>query len=586
MASKLTLVILFILIVLLLWDKFKPALLFMVTSVLFVLLGFIEVEDFLGSFSNKTVVTIFLLIYLTAVLNNNFPFLSLMDKYFKKVKTPRLFILQMTSVVSLSSGIMNNTPLVSLFIPYVYQWAKKNKVSPSKLLIPLSYAAITGGMITVVGTSTNLVLNSFIQSAGGQLLSFADFLLPGLIVSLVGVVFLTFFSDKLLPNREAFDDEPEEILREYLAETRLENDSPLVGKTIYEAGLRNLDGVYLAQIYRNGSLLPAVTPEVELHANDRLYFAGDTLKVKDVIKNFSGIVWAKVERFALNDKANIFETLVPANSILQGKSLKQVEFRERFDAAVIAIHRNGSKAQGKLGEIELTAGDMLLLLAGPNFKNKVSQGKDLYLLNWFKDTGHVAKARYFFLASLIGFIAISAFGIIDFFIALVLSLISAVFAKMFDVEEAKKHTDIELFLILGRAITVGKAFIDTGAADLIISPLITVIKPWSVLPIIIALYFITVLLTSLITNTAAVAIVFPLAFELIHDLGLNPTVTYLAIAFGASASFITPIAYQTNLMVFGPGKYKFNDFIKIGIPFLILYSVSALFSIFALNELI
>ena len=493
----------------------------------------------------------------------------------------------MTTAVSGFSSVMNNTPIVTLFIPYVYQWGKKHNVAPSKLLIPLSYAAIFGGMITVIGTSTNLVLNSFLRSNNEELLGFSDFLIPGLVVSVAGVLFLTLFFNRLLPKRGDGIEESQGVLREYLAETRLEQESNLVGKTIAEAGLRNLDGVYLAQIYRNGRLLSTVSPDLELVGNDRLYFAGDTLKVVEVLKSFSGIVWAKNEKFALGDNAELVETVVPANSYLQGKSLKEVAFRERFDAAVIAIHRNGEKAQGKLGEISLTAGDLLLVMAGPNFKNKISQGKDLYALQWFEDQGvKKSKAQFFFLVSLFAFIGLSAFGYLDFFVALVLSLLSAAVLGMFDNVEAKKQTSIDLLLILGGAIAIGKGFIDTGAAQLLINPLLSVISDWNQISIIVVLYLITVIFTSFVTNVAAVSIIFPLAFELIHDLGLNPTPTYLALAFGASAAFLTPVSYQTNLMVYGPGKYIFKDFVKIGLPFTVIYSLCALITIFALHKLV
>lgn len=584
MKAEVTLLLTLVLIVLLLLDKIRVSMLFISTAILLVLIGAVSIDDFLSSFSNKSVITIFLLIYLTAVIHKNFPLLSLMDKVFSRAKTPRAFIFQMTTAVSSFSSVMNNTPIVTLFIPYVYQWGKKHKVAPSKLLIPLSYAAIFGGMITVIGTSTNLVLNSFLRSNNEKLLSLSDFLIPGLVVSVAGIIFLTLFYDRLLPNRGAAIDETQGVLREYLAETRLEEDSDLVGKTIAEAGLRNLDGVYLAQIYRNGRLLSSVTPDMELVGNDRLYFAGDTLKVIDVLKQFPTIVWAKNEKFALGDNAELVETVVPANSFLQGKSLKEVAFRDRYDAAVIAIHRNGEKAEGKLGEIELTAGDLLLLMAGSNFKNKISQGKDLYALQWLEDQSpKSSSAQKYFLASLVVFIGLSIFGSLDFFIALILSLLSAAILGLFDNVEAKKQTSIDLLLILGGAITVGKGFIDTGAAQLLINPLISVISDWNQIAIIIVLYFITVLFTSFVTNVAAVSIIFPLAFELIHDLGLNPTPTYLALAFGASAAFLTPVSYQTNLMVYGPGKYTFKDFVKIGLPFTLLYSLCALITIFALH---
>lgn len=561
--------------------------LFISAAILFVLLGAVTIDDFLSSFSNKSVITIFLLIYLTAVIHKNFPLLSILDKVFSRAKTPRAFIFQMTTAVSAFSSVMNNTPIVTLFIPYVYQWGKKHKVAPSKLLIPLSYAAIFGGMITVIGTSTNLVLNSFLRSNNETILSFSDFFIPGLIVSVAGVIFLTLFYNRLLPNRGDAVDETQGVLREYLAETRLELGSDLAGKTIAEVGLRNLDGVYLAQIYRNGRLLSSVTPDMELVGEDRLYFAGDTLKLIEILKKFPGIVWAKNEKFAIGEKAELVETVVPANSFLQGKSLKEVAFRERYDAAVIAIHRNGEKVQGKLGEIELTAGDLLLVMSGPNFKNKIRQGKDLYALQWFDDQSQKSSAsQKFFLASLTIFIGLSVFGYLDFFIALILSLLSAAILGMFDNVEAKKHTSIDLLLILGGAITVGKGFIDSGAAQLLITPLMDVLVNWNHMVIIFVLFGLTVLFTSFVTNVAAVSIMFPLAFELIHDLGINPTPTYLALAFGASAAFLTPVSYQTNLMVYGPGKHQFIDFIKIGLPFTLLYSTLALITIFVLHKMI
>lgn len=585
--KEVVLVSVILLVVLLFLDKIRVSLLFITTAILFVLIGAVDTEDFLVSFSNKSVITIFLLIYLTAIIHKNFPLLSIMDKIFSRAKSPRAFIFQMTTAVSSFSSVMNNTPIVTLFIPYVYQWGKKHKVAPSKLLIPLSYAAIFGGMITVIGTSTNLVLNSFLRTNGEELLSFFDFLLPGLAVSIFGVLFLTIFFDKLLPDRAASIDEASGMLREYLAETRLEQDSYLVGKTISDAGLRNLDGVYLAQIYRNGRLLSTVAPDLELCANDRLYFAGDTLQVIDVIKRFPGIVWAKNEKFDIDDKAELVETVVPANSFLQGKSLKEVMFRDRYDGAVIAIHRNGEKAQGKLGEIALTAGDLLLIMAGPSFKSKITQGKDLYALQWLEDQQNTNSSKQkYFLVLMLTFIGLSIFGFLDFFVALILSLLSAAILGMFDNQEAKKQTSIDLLLILGGAITIGKGFIDTGAAQMMINPLINLIRNWSDVYIIISLYLFTVVFTSFVTNVAAVSIMFPLAFELVHDLGLSATPTYLALAFGASAAFLTPVSYQTNLMVYGPGKYAFKDFVKIGLPFTVIYSLCALITIFALHKLI
>jgi di/tricarboxylate transporter len=233
------------------------------------------------------------------------------------------------------------------------------------------------------------------------------------------------------------------------------------------------------------------------------------------------------------------------------------------------------------------AGDLLLVMAGPNFKNKIKNGKDLYSLQYI-DEPILSNNRNprLFLLGLLAIISLTFFGFIDFFVSLLLALFLATFLKLFDTSEAKKQTSMELLLILGGAITIGKGFIDTGAAEIIITPLMEILKNWSPIAVITMLYLITVVFTSFVTNVAAVSILFPLAFELIKDVGLEPTPTYLALAFGASAAFLTPVSYQTNLMVYGPGKYFFKDFVKIGLPFLILYSALALITIFALHNLL
>lgn len=465
-----------------------------------VLLGVVSIDDFLGSFSNKAVMTIFLLIYLTSIVHRHYPLLSILDRFFSKAHSPRTFLFQMTSSVSFLSSVMNNTPIVALFIPYVYQWGKKNNVAPSKLLIPLSYAAIFGGMITVIGTSTNLVLNGFLLSRGEQELRFADFFLPGLGVTIVGIVFLTLFSRHLLPEHIIKKTEPEGVLREYLAETKLESTSPIVGKTVTEAGLRNLDGVYLAEIYRDKKLLPTVAPGEVLRANDRLYFAGETNRVVDVIEQFPGISWAKSEKFDISEQADLVETVIPANSLLHDKTLKQVNFRDRYDAAVIGIHRNGERIRGKLGEIVLQAGDLLLLTAGEGFKNRIKRGKDLYTLHWVKETKQGARGGRLFLLAMMLFFGLSVFGIIEFFVALLLSLSTAIALGMFNSRELKSNTNLDLLLILGGAITVGKGFIESGAAGMITQPLLHILQDWSSYGILIILYLLTLLMTTFVTK--------------------------------------------------------------------------------------
>lgn len=555
-------------------------------AMLMVLIEAVSIDDLLQSFSNRSVITIFLLIFITSIVHKHFNLVALLDKTFKTAKSPKAFVFQMTAGVSALSSVMNNTPIVALFIPYVYQWAKKNNVAPSRLLIPLSYAAIFGGMITVIGTSTNLVLNGFLLERGKNTLNFIDFLLPGVGVSLAGVLFLGFFSHKLLPNKKTLGGNTKQQFRDYLAETYLSSPSPIIGKSVQQAGLRNLDGVFLAEILRGEHWIRSVSSEEMLLDGDRLFFAGDVAKVMEVVKRFEGLSWSKTEKFNLVNETEIVESVIPANSIVEGKTLKEISFRDRFDAAVIGVHRNGEKLSGKLGEIKLNAGDLLLLTTGPRFKSIVSKGKDLYTLSILEEKSKSSVfQRKLFLLAMTALILLSIFNVLSFFMALMLITASAVVLRLFNSSDLKRQTNLDLLLILGGAITVGKAFIDSGAAELLVHPMIEWIAPFGPIAVVVGLYFLTLIFTSFITNVAAVSILFPIAWQLCHDLGLNPTVVYLVLAFGASASFLTPVSYQTNLMVYGPGGYNFKDFIKIGIPFTFLYSIVALYLILQFNSL-
>lgn len=451
------------------------------------------------------------------------------------------------------------------------------QISPSKLLIPLSYAAIVGGMITIIGTSTNLVLNGFIESKGGEPFAFFDFLLPGLLVSIVGISFLSLVGINLLKDRKNPLDVLQNNLKEYLVEVSLSPSSVKAGKSVQDAGLRNLRGVYLVEILRNGKLISPVNPEENLKQNDRLFFAGDTTDIVEIVKEESGFQFSKTQQYNLAGRLEIVETLIPHNSNLSGKTLKESDFRDKYDAAVIAIHRNGERLRGKLGEIKLVSGDLLLLTAGNNFNRLSSGDNNLYKLGIKDQIGKIDSSKRNVLL-LISFIAVVSIilGLIPFLVGLLIILGTFIGLKLMTQKELINNLNIDLFLILGSAIALGSAFIETGGAKFIANEVIHVFSAYGNLSVILGIYFLTVILTSFITNAAAISIVFPIAFEMSHGLQIDPNAIYLAIAFGASCSFLTPFGYQTNLMVFGPGGYKFKDFFKIGIPMTLLYSVTSL----------
>tara|TARA_Y100000782_G_scaffold111225_1_gene138829 strand:- start:6899 stop:8680 length:1782 start_codon:yes stop_codon:yes gene_type:complete len=561
-------------VVLLIWDRLKASVVFFCGVAVLLVTQIVTPSMFLKSFGNESIAAIFLLILITAGIKNNYDLIGLFDRFYSKAKNPRLFVVQLSASVSLLSSVMNNTPIVALMIPYVYQWGKNNKISPSKLLIPLSYAAILGGMITVIGTSTNLVLNGFLRANNEVLLTLQDFVVPGLLVSVGGIVFLATWGYSMLPGKPELLEEVQDHIREYLVETEISTGSPIAGQSVTEANLRNLEGIFLVEILRNGRRISPVDPQEILEQKDRLFFAGDTDKVIDLIKDDNGLILPKTEKFNLGKDLDLIEVVVPANSNLSGKTLKETDFREKYDAAVVAIHRNGERVSGKLGEVTMAFGDLLLLTTGNRFGELSARDKNLYVVSYLQKLEETKPLRKkLFMAFFVLMVAAIVFKLVSFFVGLVLILGGMLSAKMMNAEELKKNVNLDLLIVLGSAITLGSALIETGGAGWIANGLIGVFRPYGEIGILLGLYFITLILTSFVTNVAAVSIVFPVAYTLVHEIGLSGTPFYLAIAFAASAAFLTPVSYQTNLMIYGPGNYRFNDFLKVGAPMTVLYSL-------------
>ncbi len=567
------------LIVSLLLDKMRPAFLFFVAVLIFLLTGIIHTADLLSAFSNESILSIFLLIFLVYGVKEHFNLISRMDRLFGKARTGKGFMLRMTSGVAVISAFLNNTPIVALFMPYIYQWAKKHRVSPSKLLIPLSYAAIMGAMMTVIGTSTNLVLNGLIESKNATTPTFLDYLLPGALVTIGGIIFLYFWGYKLLPDREEKSNTVAGKVREYLVEVRVIPGSDIVGKSIVDANLRNLSGIYLFEIIRKGHQITPVEPQIIIEEGDALVFAGDTENIMDLLERDEDFTMPVTNvKDGKPRYGNILETVIPFNSELIGRTLKELNFRENYDGAVVAIHRNGEQLRGKMGELKLKAGDLLLVSPGEYFLQKIKRSGNLYLVSVVRQTTEArpGAAKGFIvllLASLVGL----AFGVLNLFFALLLLTTYMVALKMISIKQIKELLDVDLLVILVASLTFSTALIDSGVAQILADGIIQVFKPLGIWGVVVGIYVLTLILTSFVTHVAAVSIVFPIAYGIAHQIpGLNPVAIYIAIAFAASCSFHAPFSYQTNMMIYGPGNYKFKDYLKVGSPLTLLYSVITL----------
>lgn len=373
------------LMVLLLIEKIKPAFIFFGAVLIFLLIKTISTNDFLEALSNESILSIFLLIFITYGVRTNYNILAWMDKAFGSAKTGRGFVMRMTSTVSVFSSFLNNTPIVALFLPYVYQWSNRRNIAASKLLIPLSFAAMAGGMITVIGTSTNLILKGLVESEGGTPPGFLDYLLPGLLITILTIVYLSTIGYAILPTKEKLKKEVLKKQREYIIEVELSEEAEIIGKTIREAELVNLEGMDLLEIIRWGMRISPVYSYERIRAHDKLVFVGNSDRIIEFLEQREDFVLPRIEKNGAAQKPEqttetddevgknednerqIIETLIPTNSSLIGRTLTSANFREKYDAVVIGIHRNGSKLNQQIDRTRLRAGDLMLVVPGKNF---------------------------------------------------------------------------------------------------------------------------------------------------------------------------------------------------------------------------
>ena len=555
-----------------------PAFTFLIGVVVLGIFGVLTPSEIMGGFANDQVVVILMLLLIGDIIRDLGIVENLFDKVFQKAKTYRQFMARMMLLVGGFSAFLNNTPLVAVMMPYVHSWSKRNNISPSKLLIPLSYSAILGGCITLIGTSTNLIVNGMVVDQniipGLESLDMFDFAYVGIPMMFIGSAYLLLVSNKLLPDNADTLDKFSENSRKYIVEAHVRPGSDLNGKTIEEANLRNLKGLYLFQIKRNNIKLAAVSSEFELEEGDRLFFAGETETIADLVLANSGLTLPTVGMLSHKKQLEVVEIVVSHNSTLISKTVKEANFRGNYDAAIIAIHRNGERMAGKIGDVKVRAGDVLLLLGGDDFTARTQRIQDFYFISKVKEFRKQESYKiWLLLGGTILAVILSALKIVPLFMTLIVLIIVILALKITNPKDIAASIDFNLAMIIALALAFGTAMIKSGLAELIADLLISVFMPFGRVGILFGIYLITTVLAAYVTNKAAVAIIFPISLSMALSLHLNPEPFVLIVAFAAAANFMTPIGYQTNLMVYGPGAYKFGDFFKIGFPLTIIYMV-------------
>jgi len=544
-----------------------PERVFSVTILLCLALSFVNVDDVLSNAVNPGLVTLILLVLCSFAFERTSILRRLSAGVFNgsKIKSTLRLLLG----TAFSSALMSNTAVVATLISTI----KNNKlINPGKLLLPLSYAAILGGTLTLVGTSTNLIVNSLLIKQGQTGFSFFDFTLIGL-TALCFCLVVVVWRSRYLPEMTTDN----LTTHNYLLEAEVALTSSLIGKSIEANGLRNLDALFLVEIVRYGRLISPVTPEENVQAQDKLIFTGDISKIL-TLQQFDGLTLFAEQDNLLRD--NLTEVLVKADSAIAGKTLKQSGFRARFDAAVVAVRREGSALSGKLGEIMLQPGDFLVLAVGQDFCTRPNLSKNFYILSGHQADNMLSGWRDY--ATVWGFISailVSVLTPLPLLSCLFAYLAFIIFSGVLTVNEIKRRFPLEIWMIVLGALTLATAVENTGIAGMIARNIEALLHGQSVYLAFMVIFILTLVMTELITNSAAAALAFPIAYNIALGLGVDPTPFVMAVAFAASGSFISPYGYQTNVMVYNAANYQLSDFVKFGLPISIIYSITVIIMI-------
>ena len=590
-------------------------LLFLGGLVAVTVLGVIPPGEALAGFANEAVITVGALFVVAAGLRST-GVLDLVGNWLLgTARTPGAAALRLSLVLEAISAVILNTAVVAMFVPVVLDWCRRRGVSPARLLIPVSYLAILGGTCTLIGTSTNIIVNGLLREEArrieegrsrycSQPLAFREGLhgmtlweigQVGLPCAVVGGLYLLLLGRRMLPDRTELVEQLDEQRREYLVETLVQPDCRLIGKTVEAAGLRRLRGLFLVEIDREGDAITPVTPSDRILAGDRLIFTGVVSTIVDLEK-IPGLVPAADSTYEFHPRRRqlrrLSEAVLSPSSPLIGRTVRQANFRERYNAAVVAVHRSGARLSGKIGDIVLQSGDTLLLQTRFGFSRRFRHSSDFYLVAdvegseprrhhraWLAAALLLALVIWLVTSSLIcprveesrllaglGSPAVAGMAIAGLMIV----------GRCLPLAEARSAINLQVLVTIAAALGLGAALRESGAAKAMAEGLVGTVDCGNPYLLLAALYLVTVVLTETITNNAVAVMLFPIAVETAAAGGYSPRPFVMAIALAASLSFLTPIGYQTNLMVMGPGGYQPRDYFRAGWPLALLTAATAL----------
>ena len=547
------------LLILLILNKIRPAVLFGALAGFYYVLGYLDFNTYITSYTNDSLIALVLLLCVSLSLERT-TFIDYVSNFIVG-KNYTFSILKLGVIVSSISAFLNNTAVVASLMVAI----KNNKFhAPSKLLIPLSYFAVVGGVMTLIGTSTNLIINSFVTQNGLESLKMFDFFYVGILLT-IGMILTLMIFGKLLPNYE----NKQQDKSEQLIMLKVSSNSPLIGKSVENANLRNLEALFLTEIQREQkSIIPVSRNEI-LNAGDILIFSGDITRL-DVLNNIKGLTI--IENKHKSEKIDFTDVILKPNSNIIGKSPKEINFRTNFDAAIISMQR-GNKNIKKIGQTTMQAGDRMILATSKDFNINKSVSNHFYFLSKIKQENKLDnKSSLLVILGFLSVILCSSIGLLSFVKALLIYFGFLLIFRLISLDDVKRKFPFDIFIIVGSSLAITKVLVESGLANDLSTLIVDSFGFYGVYGSFIGVFLLTLILTEFITNNAAAALAFPISFATAQSLGVNPLPFIFAVAYGASAGFMIPHGYQTHLMVSSICNYETTDFIKIGWIASLVYS--------------
>lgn len=534
--------------------------------VLLLTLGVIEPAQALGGFSNSGLFTVAFMYVLVASIRETGGIDLIIRYVLGRPRSETSAQVRLLLPVSAISAFLNNTPVVATYIPAVMSWSRRLGRPAHRFLIPLSFASILGGTCSLLGTSTNLVVHGLLGERYPDLaLGLFDIAWVGLPVALVGLTYLLLAGRWLLPARrdvaQAFDNP-----REFTIEMEVAPHGPVVDRSVEEAGLRHLEGLFLVEIERDGNVVSVVGPGEKLKGGDRLIFAGTTEAAIE-LQQIRGLQPSSLDESSLHKdyrERRLVEAVVSDQCQFIGQRIREGHFRTLYGAAVLAVCRHGERVAGNLGQIRLQPADVLLLEVRPPFIERHRQSKDFLLISSVNGQARPIHEKAWLAWSILGgVVALATLGVLSMLNAAMLGAALAVITGCCSIGAAKRGIDTQVLLTIAASFGLGAALESSGAAAGMAHQALTLAggNPYLLL---VGSYVMIVLLTEMVTNNAAAVITFPIVTASAEALGVSVMPFAIAVMIAASSSFLTPIGYQTNLMVYGPGGYRFSDFLRVG----------------------